>query len=174
MESKGWSHVGLATRDIERTRRFYEGVLGFRAVRYDIIKVKEGGEIHHAFFDTGRSQLLAFMEFRAVPGGPALLDTDLNRVFRIPKATHAFHIALEAGNEAELVATRAELVSKGVAVTPVVDFEWAKSIFFRDPNDIVIEYCFLTREFTDDDAIMRVRFEFGLDDPVPWTDFRTG
>jgi hypothetical protein len=53
------------------TRGFYENVLGFRAVRCDILKVKEGGQIRHVFFDTGRDQLLAFMEARAVPGVPA-------------------------------------------------------------------------------------------------------
>src|SRR5512136_2666209 len=62
MAHRGWSHVGLSTLDMERTRTFYEGVLGFKAVRCDIIKVKEGGQIRHIFFDTGQGQLLAFME----------------------------------------------------------------------------------------------------------------
>ena len=172
MKSKGWSHVGLGTWDIERTREFYEGVLGFKAVRCDIIKVKEGGEVHHFFFDTGRGQLLAFMELRGVPGVPARLDMNLNRVFSIPGAFHVYHFALEAGDEAELMAKRTELIAKGVKVSPIVDHEWAKSIYFRDPNGVVIEYSFLTREFTEDDGRIQARFEVSLDDPLPWTDFR--
>ena len=39
---------------MDRTRAFYETVLGFGAVRSDILKIKEGGQIRHAFFDTGR------------------------------------------------------------------------------------------------------------------------
>jgi hypothetical protein len=35
-----------------------------KPVRCDIIKVKEGGQIRHIFFDTGRDQLIAFMEAR--------------------------------------------------------------------------------------------------------------
>jgi catechol 2,3-dioxygenase-like lactoylglutathione lyase family enzyme len=70
MAHKGWSHISLGTLDINRTREFYEGVLGFKAVRCDIIKVKEGGRIRHIFFDTGRDQLIAFMEARSVPGIP--------------------------------------------------------------------------------------------------------
>jgi len=173
MKSKGWSHIGLATRDIERTRQFYEGTLGFSAVRCDIIKVKEGGEVRHVFFDTGRGQLLAFMEFRDVPGVPAQLETNLNRQASIPGAFHAYHLALEAGDETELIARRDDLIAKGVKVSPIVDHEWAKSIYFRDPDDVVIEYSFLTRQFTDEDARMQPRFEVSLRDPLPWTDFRS-
>ena len=37
MAARGWSHVGLSTLDLDRTRAFYEGVLGFPAVRCDIL-----------------------------------------------------------------------------------------------------------------------------------------
>jgi catechol 2,3-dioxygenase-like lactoylglutathione lyase family enzyme len=170
IESKGWSHVGLATHDMKRTRDFYEGVLGFKAVRCDVVRVKEGGEVHHIFFDAGRGQLLAFMEPRGVPGVPAKLATDLNRT--MPTGFHVYHFALEIGGQTELVAKRAELISKGVKVSPIVDHEWAKSIYFKDPNGFVIEYSFLTREFNEDDAKMQVRIEVSLSDPVPWIDFR--
>ena len=38
MASKGFSHIGLSTHDLDKTRDFYENVLGFKAVRCDIIK----------------------------------------------------------------------------------------------------------------------------------------
>src|SRR5262249_49756864 len=38
MTPKGFSHTGLSTRDLDRTREFYEDVLGFEAVRCDILK----------------------------------------------------------------------------------------------------------------------------------------
>ena len=38
MAARGWSHVGLSTLDLDRTRAFYEGVLGFPAVRCDILE----------------------------------------------------------------------------------------------------------------------------------------
>jgi len=171
MEAKGWSHVGLVTRNIERTRAFYEGVLGFPLVRGDVIRVKEGGEVHHVFFDVGRGQLLAFMEFRGVPGTQARLDTNLNQRLSIPRAFHAYHFALEAGSEADLLARRTDLIAKGVRVSPIVNHEWAKSIYLRDPNEAIIEFSFQTRPFDADDARVRPRFEFGLGDPVPWSEF---
>ena len=71
MSNKGFSHLGLSTLDMDKTRAFYENVLGFKAVRCDLIPVKEGGRIRHVFFDTGRDQLMAFMEARGVEGIPA-------------------------------------------------------------------------------------------------------
>jgi hypothetical protein len=39
MSHKGFSHVGLSTLDLDRTRDFYENVLGFKAVRCDVIRI---------------------------------------------------------------------------------------------------------------------------------------
>ena len=64
MSHKGFSHIGLSTRDLDSTRDFYENVMGFKAVRCDIIKVAEGGQIRHIFFDTGRDQLLGYTRNR--------------------------------------------------------------------------------------------------------------
>src|SRR6266540_1869529 len=151
MSHRGFSHIGLSTLDLDATRDFYEGVLGFEAVRCDVIKVKEGGQIRHIFFDTGRDQLIAFMEARGVPSA-------------------FYHFAFEAGSEAALNEKRNELIARGVKVTDVVDHDWAKSIYFTDPNGMQLEYCCFTRNLNADDARMQDRFEMsverlGLDDP---------
>jgi hypothetical protein len=39
-----------------------------------------------------------------------------------------------------------------VEVSEVVDHEWARSIYFKDPNGIQLEYCCFTRDLDDDDA----------------------
>lgn len=57
MSHKGFSHPGLSTLDMDKTRHFYENVLGFKVVRTDIMKVTQGGKLRHIFFDTGRDQL---------------------------------------------------------------------------------------------------------------------
>jgi catechol 2,3-dioxygenase-like lactoylglutathione lyase family enzyme len=170
MTSKGWSHISLATIDMNATRAFYEGTLGFKAVRCDIIKVKEGGEIRHVFFDTGQGQLLAFMEPRGVPGAPVEFDGGLNRPLGMPEGV--YHFAFEAGSQAELEAKRAELIAKGIQVTPVVDHDWAKSIYFKDPNGLMLEYSYISRDFTADDGVMQLRFEMSLFDASPILDFR--
>lgn len=156
MTPKGFHHVGCATLDLDRTRAFYEGVLGFRAVRCDEIRLTDGGHIRHAFFDTGRDQLLAFMELRGVPG-VGEFDAGINRALGLP--TICYHYSFDAGTEAALEEKRAELAAKGVEVSPVIDHDWAKSIYFKDPNGIQLEFCAYTREFTAEDAVMKLRFE---------------
>jgi catechol 2,3-dioxygenase-like lactoylglutathione lyase family enzyme len=172
MALKGFSHIGLSTLDLDRTRDFYEDVLGFKPVRCDILKVKEGGQIRHIFFDTGRDQLIAFMEASGVPGIPAEYDAGINRGLGVPGVF--YHFAFEAGTEAALVEKRHELLAKGVEVTEVVDHDWAKSIYFKDPNGIQLEFCCYTRDLSADDARMQPRAEIsvrrlGLEDPAALT-----
>jgi catechol 2,3-dioxygenase-like lactoylglutathione lyase family enzyme len=167
MSHKGFSHIGLSTLDLDKTREFYENVLGFTAVRCDVIAVKEGGRIRHIFFDTGRDQLIAFMEARGVPGVPDDYDAGITRGLGVPSAF--YHFAFEAGSEAGLLEKRNELIAKGVQVTDVVDHDWAKSIYFKDPNGLQLEYCYFSRNLNADDARMQDRFEttvkrLGLDD----------
>jgi catechol 2,3-dioxygenase-like lactoylglutathione lyase family enzyme len=45
MYHRGFSHVGLSTLDLNKTRKFYEGGLGFKPVVADTILIKEGGRI---------------------------------------------------------------------------------------------------------------------------------
>ena len=156
----GFSHVGLSTLDLDRTRDFYENVLGFAAVRCDILKVKEGGQIRHIFFDTGRGQLLAFMEARGVPGVPASYDAGINRGLGVPAVF--YHFAFETGSPAALRDRRRELQAKGVEVTEVVDHDWAESIYFRDPNGVQLEFCCFTRQLDAGDALMQDRAEISV------------
>jgi catechol 2,3-dioxygenase-like lactoylglutathione lyase family enzyme len=169
MAPRGFSHIGLSTLDLDRTRDFYERVLGFKAVRCDILTVKEGGQIRHIFFDTGHDQLMAFMEASGVPGIPAEYDAGINRGLGVPGVF--YHFAFEAGSEAALDEKRRELLAKGVQVTDVVDHDWAKSIYFKDPNGLQLEFCCYTRNLNADDARMQHRAEIsvrrlGLEDPV--------
>src|SRR5215510_4008004 len=155
MNHRGFSHVGLSTLDLDKTREFYEGVLGFQPVIADTIKIKEGGRIRHLFFDTGRDQLLAFIEPHGIPDVPAEYDAGINRGLGVPAAF--YHFAFEAGSEAALADKRDELRAKGVEVTDIVDHAWAKSIYFKDPNGLSLEYCCVLRNLTKDDAIMQER-----------------
>jgi catechol 2,3-dioxygenase-like lactoylglutathione lyase family enzyme len=169
MTNKGFSHIGLSTLDLDKTREFYEGVLGFKPVRCDIINIKEGGRIRHIFFDTGRDQLLAFMEARGVPGVPGEYDAGINRGLGVPSAF--YHFAFEVGSEPALREKREELMAKGVEVTDLVDHDWAKSIYFKDPNGMQLEFCCFTREFNQNDAKMQPRFnlsvrDLGLDEAI--------
>ena len=163
MSHKGFSHIGLSTLDLDKTCDFYENVLGFKPVRCDILRIKEGGQIRHVFFNIGRDQLLAFMEAQGVPGIPAEYDAGINRGLGVPSAF--YHFAFEAGSVAALEAKRTELLAKGVQVSDIVHHDAAQSIYFRDPNNISLEYCCMTRDMgTEDDIRMQERFTLSLGD----------
>ena len=85
MTHRGFSHIGLSTLDLDKTREFYEDVLGFIPVVADTIKVKEGGHLRHLFFDVGRDQLVAFLEPNGVPDVPAKYDAGINRGLGVPR-----------------------------------------------------------------------------------------
>src|SRR6267154_1734833 len=156
MSNKGFSHIGLSTLDLDKTRAFYEDVLGFKPVVSDTLRIQEGGHLRHVFFDVGRDQLLAFMEANDMPGVPAKYDAGINRGLGVPAAF--YHFAFEAGSDAALVHKRDELRAKGVEVTDIADHGWSKSIYFKDPNGLSLEYCCVVRDFTEDDATMQERF----------------
>jgi catechol 2,3-dioxygenase-like lactoylglutathione lyase family enzyme len=168
----GFSHVGLSTHDLDATRAFYEGVLGFRVVRGDIMEIAEGGRLRHVFFDCGGGNMLAFMEARGIPGIPAEYDTGINRGLGVPDAF--YHFAFQVESREALLAKRAALVGKGVKVSPVVDHEgWVQSIYFKDPNGLLLEYAWQNRALDADDAVMQVRARVSFRGRSPVTDFRS-
>jgi len=143
--NQGIHHIGLATHDMERTLEFYEEVLGFPAVVCEMIEMKGGGTVRHAFFDAGGGELLAFMELNDVEGVSSDFDAGINRGLGLPEGM--IHFAFEAGSPEALRAKRQELADKGVEITDVVNHDgWCESIYFKDPNPLQLEFCCLTQE----------------------------
>ena len=156
MKHRGFSHIGLSTLDLDKTRAFYEGVLGFKPVVADTITIEEGGHLRHMFFDVGGGQLIAFLEPNGIPDVPAKYDAGINRGLGVPAGF--YHFAFEAGSTVALAQKRDELRGKGVETTEIVDHGWARSIYFKDPNGISLEYCCVVGNRPEGDAMMQGRF----------------
>jgi catechol 2,3-dioxygenase-like lactoylglutathione lyase family enzyme len=129
---------------MESTLEFYENVLGFPAVVCELIELEQGGAIRHAFFDAGNGELVAFMESNDVEGVSADFDSGINR--GLGTGSGVYHFAFRVDDEDELEAKRVDLTAKGVKVRGVVDHGWCKSIYFRDPNFLQLEFCCLSAE----------------------------
>ncbi len=140
--NRGIHHIGLATHDMESTLDFYENVLGFPAVACELIEPETGGAIRHAFFDVGQGELIAFMEANDIEGVAPAFDTGINR--GLGTGSGMYHFAFAAADEEDLARRRSDLEAKGVKVRGIVDHGWCKSIYFRDPNFLQLEFCFLT------------------------------
>jgi catechol 2,3-dioxygenase-like lactoylglutathione lyase family enzyme len=145
----GYSHIGVATHDMEATIAFYEGTLGFRLVAEQRTRVQEGGTVRLTYFDAGGEQFLVFMESRGVDGIPDDFDTGINRRLGVPLGM--YHFAFKAASEDDLNERRRALEQAGVEVSHTVDHGYARSIFFRDPNDLQLEFCYQVRPFQESD-----------------------
>jgi len=159
VKGKGMHHIGLATLDMERTLDFYTAILGWKVAWCDIIEPPQGGRIKHAFLDTGDGTLVAFMCPENVPGIPREWATDIHSAQNLPPGF--YHYAFKCDSLEELDARRTDLLRKGVDVTPVVDHEWCRSIYFNDPNGLLLEFCTTVRQFNEDDPIMKHREQPG-------------
>jgi catechol 2,3-dioxygenase-like lactoylglutathione lyase family enzyme len=156
MKHRGFSHIGLSTLDLDKTRAFYEGVLGFKAVDDVTTKIEEGGSLRHLFFDVGGGQRIGFLEPNGVPNIPAKYDAGINRGLGVPSAF--YHFAFEAGSPAALAQKRDELRGKSVATTDIVDHGSAQSIYFKDPNGLSLEYCCLVDSRPEPGALRHSEF----------------
>jgi catechol 2,3-dioxygenase-like lactoylglutathione lyase family enzyme len=157
LKTRGLNHIDLATKDMEATRAFYEGVLGFPLVRADLVEIGSRGRMKHYFFDVGNGQLIGFMSGEEVRGYPTDFDSGINRGLGL--AQGVYHFAFDTETENDLERIKHHLVAHGVEVRGPVDHEgWSKSIYFCDPNGLQLEVCHLLRSFVADDAVPRVRF----------------
>src|SRR5215470_16961265 len=153
MKRTGVHHLGLATLDIDRTIEFYTKKLGWEVAWADIIETGKEGKIKHVFLNTGDGSLVAFMCPDKVPGIPREWATDINSAQGLPGAF--YHFALYCPTVEALAKKREELLGRGVDVTAILDHEWCHSIYFRDPNGLLLEYCATVRPFTAEDKIMK-------------------
>jgi catechol 2,3-dioxygenase-like lactoylglutathione lyase family enzyme len=164
MKTKGINHLALVCRDMERTVAFYTEALGMPLVK--TVALPGGGQ--HFFFDCGGGTLLAFFWWAdappAAPGVASVADFPAKPMSAVGSMNHvAFHM-----DEDELEASIAQLKAKGVHVSaPVVvnhdDSEmgvardlhpgvWIRSVYFRDPDGIMLEFAATLRDFKPEDV----------------------
>jgi catechol 2,3-dioxygenase-like lactoylglutathione lyase family enzyme len=117
----GVHHIALMCTDVERTIRFYQGLLGFPLVEIFENRDYEGST--HLFFDLGQDNCLAFFDF---PG------LDLGPYAEVLGGLH--HIAISVG-PAVWEAARVKLEEAGVPYH--VDSEI--SLYFSDPDGVRLE-----------------------------------
>jgi catechol 2,3-dioxygenase-like lactoylglutathione lyase family enzyme len=141
-----YHHLALATRDIAAVHAFYEGVMGFELVKAEVTQIRAGGWAKHYFYRIGGddSCFIAFWEMHDVPGS-ADFETSLSKAAGLPDEIN--HIAFRVNTARELDERRAQWTASGRAVLEV-DHNWCRSIYTKDPNDNLVEFCLTTGAFT--------------------------
>jgi glyoxylase I family protein len=147
MSAHGVHHVVYATRDVEATRHFYEDLMGFALSHAE---VQEHGEtrVRHLFFDAGAGASMAFFEVRNVGERPDYA-TDVSASVGLPFWVN--HCAFRA-DETQQGDTRARMAAEGIEPVMDVDHGWCHSLYFMDPNGIMVELCRDTPGFAPDRA----------------------
>jgi catechol 2,3-dioxygenase-like lactoylglutathione lyase family enzyme len=164
LATKGINHLALVCRDMAETVEFYTQALNMPLVK--TVALPDGGQ--HFFFDCGGGALLAFFWW---PDGPAAAP-GIASVKDFPAEPRSAvgsmnHVAF-AMDEDQLEASIARLQAAGVHVSvPIVvnhddsplgvapamhEGVWVRSVYFRDPNGIMLEYAATLRDFRPEDV----------------------
>lgn len=148
-------HVAYATRDVEATRHFYEDLMGFPLV-YTEVQRHGPAWMRHLFFDigpdaNGEAEAIAFFEFANVGEQPEW-STDLSQSVGVPVWVN--HCAFRATEERQ-EEVRAKMAAEGIEPLMEQDHGWCHSIYWLDPNGIMVELCRDTPGFTPEPAEAR-------------------
>lgn len=163
MRTQGVNHLALVCRDMAETTKFYTEVLGMPLVK--TVALPDGGQ--HFFFDCGGGNLLAFFWWEnAPPAAPGIASVEDFPSKPLSAVGSMNHVAFTV-DEAELEPCIERLKSAGVPVLPVVVNHddsprgvsnqmhpgvFVRSVYFRDPNGIMLEFAAFTRALGAEDV----------------------
>jgi catechol 2,3-dioxygenase-like lactoylglutathione lyase family enzyme len=164
-ELRGINHLALVCRDMQRTVDFYSGVLGMPLVKTIELPVGLG---QHFFFDCGGGDCLAFFWFPQAPDGVPGISHPAGRPDQgeLTSAVASMnHVAFAVPPEL-IDSYRDRLREAGVDCTEVANHdesEWGisdtlhpgvfvRSIYFTDPDGILLELAAWTRPFGPEDV----------------------
>jgi glyoxylase I family protein len=150
MRNTGFHHVAFACRDLDATVAFYAGLLGFPLVHTE---VQGQGEnfMRHIFFDLGDGSSLAFFYLHGI-GEPKNYATAISTDLGLPVWVN--HVAFSA-DQARYDGIKATMTAQDILPVMEADHGWCHSVYYADPNGILIEFCLDTPGFTPDQAQAR-------------------
>ena len=117
---RGFHSATLAVGSFDATAQLLTETMGFRRVGQHANRVR----------------------FETAAGGPGaivdLIETDRS-IRGLQGAGSVHHIAWRTADDAEQLAWRADLVAKGLGVSPVMDRTYFHSIYYREPSGVLFE-----------------------------------
>jgi glyoxalase family protein len=123
----GLHHVTLVASNAQRTAEFYTQVLGLRLIK-TTVNFDDPGSYHLYFADeTGSAgTVVTFFEWPRAPRGRPGIG-----------GTH--HVALRVADRDALLRWKRRLTDRGLAVKGPYDRHYFTSIYFRDPDGVILE-----------------------------------
>ena len=129
-------HTAYTTKDMEKTRKFYEEVIGLPLVATWSESDKVFGKVRtycHCFFGLADGGALAFFQFA---------DKSDDKKFSPPIAETPFHhIALKVDKETqEAIEKRIKTAGYKDPDTFVLEHGYCRSVYIKDPNRMLLEF----------------------------------
>jgi catechol 2,3-dioxygenase-like lactoylglutathione lyase family enzyme len=165
-EFSGVNHLALVCSDMARTVEFYSGVLGMPLIKTIQLPADMG---QHFFFDCGGGDALAFFWFPDAPDGVPGVSAPAARPDRgsLTSAIGSMNHVAFAVPADKIEEYRDRLVAAGIDCTEVAnhdDSEWGiskeihsgvfvRSIYFQDPDGILLEFACWTRALGPQDVV---------------------
>ena len=163
-EIRGINHLALVCRDMEKTVEFYSEILGMPLIKTIELPNNMG---QHFFFDIGKGDSLAFFWFPDAPKSQPGVSHPTSIVGRGSiTSAHASmnHVAFDIPAE-KIEEYQKKLEEAGVDVTAVVNHDdsergasptitettFVRSLYFTDPDGIMLEFAAWTRDFDEKD-----------------------
>jgi catechol 2,3-dioxygenase-like lactoylglutathione lyase family enzyme len=164
-ELRGVNHLALVCRDMARTVDFYTNVLGMPLVRTIELPVGMG---QHFFFDCGGGDTLAFFWFPEAPEPVPGVSSAAGRPDQADLTTAIAsmnHVAFTVAPE-KIEEYRDRLIAAGVPCSEIANHDdsefgisdelhddvYIRSVYFMDPDGILLEFACWMREFRPSDV----------------------
>lgn len=131
MDLTGIHHISGISGDLQRAGEFYEAALGLRLVKKTLNQ--DDGKTKHFFWANFDGERVAPHSSLTLFGWPA------TSIPARPGLGQTHHIAFRASSDGEQEAWQDHLRSMGVSVSPIQDRKYFKSIYFQDPDGLLLE-----------------------------------
>jgi glyoxalase family protein len=144
MALDGMHHISAITKDLVRLDEFYSNALGLALVKKSFNQ--DDPSVKHWFWasydgkDVAPHSALTFFGFP--PNGKPTR----------PGVGQTHHIAFRAPTAEDQLQWREHLLSSGIQVSPVMDRTYFQSIYFRDPDGLLLEIATDGPGFAKDEA----------------------
>jgi catechol-2,3-dioxygenase len=122
----------------------------------------------HLFYDMGGGNQLAFFWFRDAPAGETGQAHPASPA-HVNANGSMHHLAFGVDSEADLNAWRDHLKTKNIKVTPMIDHDFCKSIYFTDPDGMQLEISYWVRPLDRRDISEKVLEQAGIRIGAPAT-----
>jgi catechol 2,3-dioxygenase-like lactoylglutathione lyase family enzyme len=144
LNTGGVHHLALVCKDMRATHEFYTNVMKMELTCAIHVPPYADEDAMHLFYDMGGGNQLAFFWFKDAPAA-IVGQAHPENVAAANAHGSMHHIAFSVDTEEEVLAWREHLKSMQVKVTPMIDHDFCKSIYFVDPDGMQLEISYWVR-----------------------------